>query len=166
MRSEAIEAVGSDRCRLRVELSWRSDRYRHVLLLVSPDGSTVPLLETIEGAAIDTWPPSPPLQTLTIEQFADGRGVALLLGLAGRSHWSVSIEPLAGEAKLVFDVACRHATKPVSLGSRYRRLTPASHTQVQASDNATILDQGEFIEVVPEAVAEVGTTRWKYVLST
>ena len=76
------------------------------------------MLESVEGSASDDWPASPPLQNLSIEELAPGRRAALLVGMAGRSHWSASIEPVPGQAALLFDVACRTSDSDVSLGSR------------------------------------------------
>jgi hypothetical protein len=167
MQSEAIDAVGSNGTGLRIEFSWRTDRYGHTVSRIDDAGSIVPLLDSIEAGNQNDWPHSPPLQTLTFEELPDGRRVALLLGMAGRSHWSVSIEPLAGEAKVVVDVACRHATTPASLGSRYRRVSPAGRScPVRESEIAAVSDRGEMIEVVPLTLVDQGTTRWRYVLST
>jgi hypothetical protein len=120
MRSEALEATGSDGVRLRVEFAWRGDRFGHVLSVVDREGTRTPLLESIEGTATDDWPPSPPLQSLRIENLSDGRQVALLVGMAGQSHWSASVEPVANEAALVFDIACRCRDTAPQLGTHYR----------------------------------------------
>jgi hypothetical protein len=166
MRNEAVEARDRNGVGLCVEFIWREDRYRHTISLIDGDGSIVPLLESFEGVSEGDWPPSPPLQTLTFEELPDGRRVALLLGMAGRSHWSVSIEPLAGEAKIVVDVACRHSTKPASLGSHFRRPALSSGQTLQVgSENAQVLDRGEMVEIMPRTIVAQGTTRWRYVLS-
>src|SRR5437016_1791687 len=101
MRSEAIEAIGSNNLRLRVEFTWRGDRFGQVISFVGPDGRVQPLLESIEGTASDDWPPSPPLQSLSIEKLSDGRSAALFVGMAGGSHWSASVEPIQGEPELL-----------------------------------------------------------------
>ncbi|MBL9123800.1 MAG: hypothetical protein JNG90_09220 [Planctomycetaceae bacterium] len=79
------------------------------------------VFESIEGTPEEDWPPSPPLQELHLEARPDGKQLALLVGMAGTSHWSLSVEfdPAAGTA--VFDVACRVKRAPGGLGSRYRR---------------------------------------------
>src|ERR1051326_2095918 len=101
MQSEAIEAVGSNGVGLRIEFIWRDDRYRHTVSLIDRDRASIPLLESIEGNSEDDWPSSPPLQTLSVERLSDGRSVALLVGMAGGSHWSASVEPVAGQAALI-----------------------------------------------------------------
>jgi hypothetical protein len=71
-------------------------------------------------AAADDWPPSPPLQDVHLEERPDGRQLALMVGRAGASHWSISCElaPAAGE--LLFDVACRIKEPAPWLGSTYQ----------------------------------------------
>jgi hypothetical protein len=85
-----------------------------------PDSQFVPLLESVEGTPDDRWPPSPPLQSLHCEDRADGKRVALLVGMAGRSHWSLSLEldPVVGT--VTWDVACRVHDEPGPLTSSYR----------------------------------------------
>src|SRR3954451_16891094 len=104
MRSEAIEAASSDGTRLLVEFIRYGDRYGHVISLVNAAGEIEPLLESVEGRSDDAWPDSPPLQSLSIEKLPDGRSAALLVGMAGRSHWSASVEPTAGQPGLTVDV--------------------------------------------------------------
>src|SRR6187401_2284712 len=78
---------------LRVEFLWCGDRFAHVVSLADPDGEAIPLWRSEEGEAI----PCPPLQDLSIETLPDGRRVALLVGKAGRGHWSASIETAPGQ---------------------------------------------------------------------
>jgi hypothetical protein len=52
--------------------------------------------------------------------------VALLVGMAGRSHWSVSVEPETAANTLLFDVACRVQQPPIWLGSSYQWQSPVS----------------------------------------
>lgn len=100
---EAIDAAGDG---LRATFFWRVDRYAHRLERLE-GGAATQLLESIEGSDLDRWPPSPPLQQLMLEQLPDRRPVALLVGMAGANHWSLSVEAEPGDAALVFDVACR-----------------------------------------------------------
>src|SRR5947208_27348 len=105
--------------RLRVRFFSAADRYAHVIELTS-DGRAWPLLESVEGSADDAWPVSPALQSCNIEKLPGDRGVALLVGMAGRSHWSLAAEVVtsAEGARLTFDVACRVSTLPDYLGNR------------------------------------------------
>ena len=114
--------------KLRIEFFKMEDRYAHRLSVVligkAGEETVVPLAESVEGTADDPWPPSPPLQSLSIEELTLDRTAALLVGMAGRSHWSASIEaefpprPFVGTAK--FQLACRFTTVPQRLGSTYR----------------------------------------------
>ena len=83
------------------------------------------LAESSEGDIHSPWPPSPALQELHVQRPDASREVALLVGRAGTSHWSSSIEVEAH--RLRFDVACRVQEAAKSLGSSYRLLTRAQH---------------------------------------
>jgi hypothetical protein len=115
---EARNAAGDG---LRATFFWRVDRYAHRIERLE-NGVAITLLESIEGSELDRWPPSPPLQQLHVESLADGRDVALLVGMAGESHWSLSAEREPGAEALVFDVACRVKNQNPQLGSAYRSL--------------------------------------------
>jgi hypothetical protein len=163
MRNEAIEAIGPGGLCLRVEFIWRGDRYRHLISVVDVNGQTTPLLESVEGTPSDDWPPSPPLQSLSIAKLSDGRHAALLVGMAGGSHWSASVEPMPGEAELLFDLACRHSKPPARLGSRYRRLSDGPEKATIRGEEARVTQEGEMVVVVPAVVtAAEGTARWKF----
>jgi hypothetical protein len=111
----------------RVDFIPSGDRIAHVIHVREPssENSTerpwIELLRSVESAAAVAWPDSPPLQELHIED-RGGKPVALLVGRAGKSHWSASFAcecAEGGEQRLVVDVACRVSTPPVSLGSSY-----------------------------------------------
>jgi hypothetical protein len=166
MQTEIIEAHGSDGVGLRLVFKWHVDRYCHAISIISRPGTIMPLLDSMEGLADDEWPSSPPLQTLSIENLTDGRTAALLVGMAGRSHWSASIEPINGQAKLVFDLACRHPRLPQWLGNRYLQTsTLASHYLSIDSDNARISEGNGVVEIAPQAIVPAGTSRWRFVMS-
>lgn len=109
---------------LRITFVWHRDRFAHTLALVEGRRSR-PLLASLEGRDTDDWPASPPLQHVTMEGRGDGRRVALLVGMAGTSHWSASIEPIGRAPGFLFDVACRVKAPPVILSSTYRTMAPA-----------------------------------------
>lgn len=117
--TQFIEAIGTDDTGLRATLVWDSDRFTHHVDWVAGSQS-FRLLESIEGDGQQAWPPSPALQQLTIEPRSGRRQVALLVGMAGQSHWSVSIENEPRERRLTFDVACRIPEASDQLGSQYR----------------------------------------------
>src|SRR5687767_14004155 len=105
---------------LQVEFVRQADRFGHAIQLLGDD-VVRPLLMSLEGTVADRWPPSPVLQQLHVEDRGLGKNVALLVGMAGRSHWSMSVEPDTQGAGLVFDVACRvHAGESATLHSTYQ----------------------------------------------
>ena len=174
-------ANATDGTRLQVDFFWQRDRYAH-RILAGVGGRELKLLESVEGSDQQDWPPSPPLQQLSIEQPRPGEHVALLVGMAGKSHWSVSVEPLAGKAGFLFDVACRRSA-PGRLASTYRPLTPRPWLRVngfaiqqqgckldvralQIDQRPPLLraDEATFWFAPPTADEENGarTMRWKY----
>src|SRR6202142_1382734 len=117
MRSAA--SLGTDV--LRVVFQRNGDRYEHRIIASKPDGSTVTLASQ-EGQPDDSWPPSPPLQSLNLETRPNGNQTIMLVGMAGRSHWSMSVEADLSRNHLAFDIACRVRERPVWLGSTYQTL--------------------------------------------
>ncbi len=108
---------------VRVVFRRLADRFLHSVE-ATRETEKISLLESVEGTPEDDWPASPPLQELHFENRPDGSRLALLVGRAGRSHWSLSIEAAADASRLVFDAACRVREAPQQLGSEYR-LPPA-----------------------------------------
>lgn len=159
--------------RLSIEFRRTTDRYAHQIFIVR-GGQRRLLLESVEGGGDDPWPPSPPLQELHIERQADGRQVALLVGRAGRSHWSLSVEPF--ENRLVFDAACRLSTEAAWLGSSYRAATGAGIVDnvakvaggllriLSAAGDATMIAEDGVVRIhaVRQAAAGPRTVRWRY----
>jgi hypothetical protein len=178
---DAFDSAGNG---LRVMFFWRVDRYAHRLERVE-GGVVVPLLESIEGSDLDRWPPSPPLQQLSLEKLPDGRNVALLVGMAGASHWSLTAERDPSETGLLFDVACRVKEPPEFLGSDYRALvrheaaadaivlhrpggtgSPAIFQVVAVSDVETVprpeIDVRGLRLTIEGKIPRSETVRWKY----
>lgn len=118
--SAALEIAGD---RLRVRFARRGDRFGHGIDAWR-DGAFHGVLESVEGAADDLWPPSPPWQELHIESRPGGEQVALLVGRAGRSHWSLSVHIELLSGAIHFDAACRTSDSPRWLGSTYQLLRP------------------------------------------
>jgi hypothetical protein len=159
----AIEACAADGRLLRVEFVWRGDRFGHVISLVDADGAR-PLLESVEGSLADAWPPSPPLQSLTIEtRQADSR-VALLVGMAGRSHWSASIEALPDRAELRFDMACRHTELPAWLGSSYAWQGSERNSLAFQTELGEFTTAAERVAIQPRATAARTSTCWRFAI--
>ena len=115
--------------RLRVRFWFCEDRYAHEVWL-AVGGEWIAVLASVEGSPSEDWPASPPLQSLHFERLGMANQSALLVGMAGKSHWSASIEldPTGNCAR--FDIACRvrGAIKQV-LASTYRAMPGVSALQ-------------------------------------
>lgn len=97
---------------MRVRFAWRGDRYAHeVSWFDGRDWTDV--LSSVEGSPLDAWPASPPLQSLHFESRPGNRELALLVGMAGKSHWSVSIDSIRPYAS--------NSTSPAELAARWGR---------------------------------------------
>lgn len=152
---------------LRLEFLQHHDRYSH--RLVAADGAI--LLASIEGTDQDNWPASPPLQQLSIEEHRPGVEVALLVGMAGKSHWSLSIEPLADGSGFLFDAACRLREPTGWLGSSYQLSSPSQQQPqltplpIAAHSSSCHVEQRESEAHITPVVGDSGvsgTVRWKY----
>jgi hypothetical protein len=172
-----VESVTAGGHRLRVDFFKLSDRYGHRLSVVLRDEpgreTMIPLAESVEGTSDDPWPPSPPLQSFSIETLADGRTAALLVGMAGRSHWSASIDVKPDESVIgliEFDFACRSAELPRSLACEYRAL-PGVEVHLDPKiwflqlrwQNARVLMKGLHGCEKPEVIADIHP-RFRFVL--
>ncbi len=165
MQNEAIESIGVNGSRLRVEFLRQTDRYGHVISLIDSLGNVLPLLESIEDAAANAWPHSPPFQSLTMHTLGDGRSAALLVGMASANHWSASIEAAADQS-LIFDIACRHAAGPAWLGSRYRIVNAAAQRLQFTADIGGVAMDREAVAIEAEPKSQQSaTTRWRYTIA-
>ena len=174
-----IETPRIATCSIVVDIGLFQDRHKHVIQIVE-NGVSRPLLSSVEGDSSDEWPPSPAFQQLHVEQRTDGdhfRNVALLVGMAGRNHWSMSVEA-PSPAVMVFDVACRvDDRQPVNLRSTYQFTEVPSYLEsglccwslpngwnvtlgVEESSAKLITGKQE-LYVLPTAVTGV-TRRWRY----
>ena len=109
---------------LAVEFHRHNDRWAHEIRIRAEEGQSQSLVATsIEGTVSDHWPPSPPLQEIS-QEHVNGRPALMGVGMAGRSHWSLSVSQADlnnGQQALLFDWACL-ANDPNSvqqLGSQY-----------------------------------------------
>ena len=161
MQSESLDAVDSTGRVLRVVFTWRGDRFGHAISAIHADGAQEILLESQEGTPADDWPPSPPLQNLHRETLADGRAALLLVGAAGRGHWSASVEAANDQPRLVFDLACRVDAAKGWLGSRYRIHPSASARVVIEADDAEVNWFDRSVNIMPRTI-EPPTMRWTY----
>ncbi len=127
---------------MRIAYQQQGDRFGHHIVIAKKSG-LITLLESVEGAPDGPWPESPPLQELEVEPRGD-QEVALLVGMAGASHWSASVE--VDTDQLRFDIACRTRDTATCLGSTYlvvnARLLPRPNGTVliQSHDEKTTVE--------------------------
>lgn len=161
---------------LRLSLTRQADRYAHAIEYVE-HGRVLWRLTTVEGRADEDWPASPALQDLRLEQ-RDGQQLALLVGQAGRSHWSLSAELDSAAACLILDVACRVRGQPDRLGSQYQIFPEAESGDIWRPPGGALLaieqvdghgadiriEAGERLSIAPGAVTGPWprTVRWRY----
>ncbi|EAQ79977.1 hypothetical protein [Blastopirellula marina] len=119
-----VDAIDSNGRGLFVSFPRRGDRFGHVVSVVSGD-DILPCLVSLEGDDAEEWPDSPPIQQLSVEQRPAG-AVALGVGQAGKSHWSVTVETFAADRRIEFHVACRMKAHPAQISSRYASLLDAA----------------------------------------
>lgn len=157
IRDAAILRAGG----LAVMFERRGDRIAHRIVIVDQAGERL-LLESVEGTPDDPWPPSPALQEGRIESAA-GRGVAMLVGMAGKSHWSVSIEADAERESLTFDVACRIKQSAEWLGSIYSS-EERGLALIDCDKSCTLKNEPNRLLIAPptERIALPATIRWRY----
>ena len=99
---------------LKLEFFWDIDRFRHRIANESDSLE----LTSVDGDGSQPWPLSPPFQDLSLEVQA-GKEIAMLVGMAGKSHWSMAVTPLEKEVGWEFDAACRVKENAEWLGSSY-----------------------------------------------
>jgi hypothetical protein len=160
MSSDVVVACG----RLRVVFDQLSDRIGH-RIEVFLNNEFVSVLESAEGSGDDDWPKSPALQTVHVEARPAG-SVALLVGMAGKSHWSASVAADEASGRVAFDVACRVGREPEWLGSNYRQLGDMNLVQVVVE--ASVFEvNGELITITPlphQSTQLPRTVQWRYVV--
>lgn len=177
MPSQTLTTDATNGIRLQIEFLRLRDRYAHIIS-ASVDGTNIPLLESIEGAPTDSSPPSPPFQNLSIEPIAADRRAALLVGMAGKGHWSASIEASQDASAFIFDIACRENSTSQSFSSTYRILGGAEHSildracilkwpqlalTLTTEHNSLIRATGAEPLILPVASSrDQKTRRWKY----
>lgn len=167
--SEALLRSARQQDALELRFHQEGDRQAHSLFWIR-DGEAVPILRSLEGDDQSVWPPSPPLQQLSIEHRASG-DVALLVGMAGKSHWSLSVESLSA-GRLRFEAACRlspaDAHQPAHtrwLGSTYvmDAESPLTNSVPESSIVIVETDQWTF-RPAAETLDKRGLAVWSYTL--
>jgi hypothetical protein len=166
-----------------VTFRWQHDRFGHTIELVH--GQQVDrLLDSVEGTPSDNWPPSPPLQQLHVET-RDTNRVGLLVGMAGKNYWSMSVEVDAELKGLFFDVACRVSASSARLATTYSIANAAGGKVIfedgimyrdenrgwgltvfrdGAPDHARVRVDERELTILP-SVGDSTTVRWKYCVS-
>ena len=156
---------------LTLTFEWQGDRFGHRITLQPQAPSSAgptPLLASLEGTPDDLWPASPPLQECHVESRPDGRQVALLVGRAGRSHWSLSVlcDPAAGS--FFFEAACRLSGDPAWLGSRYQSFPAASAalevTRSSADEQGEQVGSDLMIAAPVSTATNTRTVQWSYLM--
>lgn len=162
-REEVVtELVSGGSTPLRIRFFWVGDRFRHELLR----GDTC-CLRSVESGD-DEWPDTPPLQQLHVEQ-RKASEVVLAVGMAGKSHWSLSVERSPEEDGFVFDYACLVKTSPLFLGSTYEQLHEgielAALNSEEDQTQRTSVDNRQTIQLLdlPTKVTSPVTKRWRFI---
>jgi hypothetical protein len=99
------------------EFAWDRDRWHHEVIV--PQARWGSLEAEADGRSDARWPASPVLVEVSLVALAGGPAV-LGVGLAGRSHFSLSVTacPDRGDT-LLFEAACRIQEPAAWLGSTY-----------------------------------------------
>lgn len=126
---------------LRLLFYWQGDRWAHAVERIGGPPGAARLVESIERESVDREAalPSPPLQDLHRETRPGDRQVALLVGRAGRNHWSAACTLDGAVGRIEFDIACRAQEPPGEMASSYRLLVPAvaaGPARVELADGA------------------------------
>ena len=115
---------------LRVRFIRTGDRYAHVIEHEA-ESRWVELMRSVEGDHASAWPASPPLQYVEINaRSADS--TALLVGMSGKSHWSMSMTLNGAARRIECDVACRLREPAGWLGSTYQTPGPMGRCGAKA----------------------------------
>jgi len=182
--ARVLEVVGRDGRGLRVTFIWEEDRFGHQIACLEARAATVCLTAEL-GRGRDPWPASPALQQLSLAELQPGRPSALLVGMAGQSHWSQSVEADPATTSLTFDVACRVQREPRWLGSSYRAshgagsrptpdgriaMGPEVELDIQRAADAPpagIKSVGRSLVIAPDLhrLSFPSTVRWRYRIS-
>lgn len=155
----SIESIDG---RLRAEFRWQHDRFSQRLILDGIECGT-----SHEGDADESWPPSPPIQQLSIETI-DGQQAALAVGAAGSGHWSLSaVADPQHPSAIRFELACRCKQAADFLGSSYETnlslVVEPTDGEVDYGDPNDEPGQPSTRRVVIRPTTNAsGTSRWSY----
>lgn len=157
---------------LCIEFQWKEDRFHHRVLLNSEEVG-----KSVEGDSSSAWPPSPPLQDLSLEDI-NGTPAILGVGRAGKGHWSISIQWDESQGGFLFDLACRAKElgnptpsptedpakePPATVGSVYE-VTRTGTMTFSPMACETIEEREGRVKIEPNQVGDP-TVRWGYLLT-
>jgi hypothetical protein len=142
-------------------LEQTADRVSHRIEVLDSASRVLAELRSIEGTSSDEWPPSPALQSCSVQKIRPGVTAAFLVGMAGKSHWSASVEAITGEGKLVFDLACRLSSIPQWIGSTYELLKEEAgeSRELEGPARGIVLSSHALLSILPEPVGKPGNCR-------
>ena len=170
-----ISALDESGNGLVLEFFREQDRFAHTISLQAA-GKKIGRLHSVEGNGDQDWPVSPPGQQLSIESQPSG-DVALLVGMAGKCHWSMSVQAISkhhSDPKLEFDIACRlgneiELSEVNWLGSVYRSETSKKVEQWLKQFQFELCEaeqQSDLLNIMAHApAAGKRTFRWLYSIS-
>ena len=159
---ESLVSPIDDHRHLELRFQRVGDRHCHAVFLIDGERSQC-IMRTKEGDDTAFWPPSPPLQQLSMESREDGN-VALLVGMAGRSHWSLSVEA-EEKGGFHFDAACRLAADTDEsrwLGSTYEFLEPHI-LELVPIEGLLVSAETDTFQAVPRSSGD-RQLRWTYAI--
>ncbi|GEM_PF-1588600 len=126
---------------------WKvGDRFVHRIAVENHAGLVDAQLLSIEGNDTQDSPESPPVQDLSIEKRPSST-VALGVGMAGETIWSISFEAMLGTGRIVCDIACN---------PRGQMPDPRSMYQLQSGVGEPLAGQWELLDSIDSAVAQSG----------
>ena len=109
------------------------------------------------------------VQEVHLEDRNDGSRVALCVGRAGKSHWSLSVSIAADGRSLDIQSACRVRETPGALGSAYEIVDVNSleRLRIAPASNATTQNEERRVGFLPSAVLQgvPNTIAWDYAIS-
>ncbi len=112
------------------------------------------ILKSVEGNPSQAWPESSPFQQIVCENVgAGGKPVLLGVGMAGKAHWSATIEGDSMTEAIAMDIACRTAAVPEYLGSTY--WIPEIWRVAAHTDQRLLLEHPDGFQV---AIDSIGNT--------
>lgn len=160
-------SVDADKDAGFIQLSFikRRDRWSHRIEWVSKSERTA-LLTSVEGSPDMDWPPSPPFQEISSQNL--GTQQALLgVGMAGRSHWSISCTTMRETEydSILLDLACLCKDEHRGwLGSTYQWHSEQNSKDASSSangakfDHLTLSAMGLNFQIIPSAGEDWATS--------